>query len=392
MELKASRKREREKSTTPAPPDSLPSPAKKSSPDGVTASTGPQPKASLKPVQPSFTDLAVPPTQRSPPASETDDSSDQEPPPLPATKESAPKVLTSTPPYEGLNSVVCAYKAGTLKFSESGLTRGLAAKLCNEEIEASRKWSRKDQVKFRPMIVSALRLLYPRKQESWFNSAFLSSPSGAAEYWRRVLALRSAAWSAAFQKQQEAKNAYLTPLKQRIRAAIEARERARLGNLSGATVTPPSGSKNSPIPLSSNSSSSSEDNGEMLTTEPSSSRSITKAERLAPGPETYTPSEIKNFARVAKSIRRVNDGAAPSHAAATADLIDVEFSDNMGRARRAWAAPKSSWKKERFKQMCSQAAKIMEDRSVFILCTLNYECDHFIWASATTLSGTPKQC
>ena len=80
----------------------------------------------------------------------------------------------------------------------------------------------------------------------------------------------------------------------------------------------------------------------------------------------YAEAEIKKFERVANTIRKVNDGIIANHSAATADFIDVEFSNNTGRARRAWSS-RSTWEKERLKQACSQAARIMEERSVLYL-------------------------
>ena len=47
---------------------------------------------------------------------------------------------------------------------------------------------------------------------------------------------------------------------------------------------------------------------------------------------------MKKFDRVAKTIRKVNDGLIANHSAAAADFLDVEFSNNTGRARRAWAS------------------------------------------------------
>ena len=92
---------------------------------------------------------------------------------------------------------------------------------------------------------------------------------------------------------------------------------------------------------------------------------VTNPDKPIPTHSYYTASEaeIKKFERVASTIRKVNDGLIANHSAATADFIDVEFSNNTGRARRAWAS-QSAWNKERLKQACSQAARIMEERQV----------------------------
>ena len=290
-----------------------------------------------------------------------DESSDGAEPPEP-TPESPTESAAAAPDllYEGLNSVLCAYKAGKLKPNENGLTYSLCAALCRDEREASKRWSRKDKAKFKPMIMSALRLIFP-KTKNWESKQFLQSPGGAASYWRTVLARRCQVWTDAAKREKLIKEAYLTPLKQRIRAKIEMRKMraGRSSSMSSTpTTTPHSGTKDSPISVQL---SSSDDSSDAEVSRPSTDVKTTPKAKMAPGPETYTKAEMKNFERIANSIQQVDDGTVASHSAATADFIDVEFGGNLGRAKRAFQT-KSGWRKERFKQACTQAARIMQER------------------------------
>ena len=205
--------------------------------------------------------------------------------------------------------------------------------------------------------MSALSLIFPKKKD-WDSKHFLQTPGGAASYWRTVLDRRANVWEEADKKEKLMRSAFLTPLKQRIREKIRMRKQQRLGQSSSSSQSEPhSGSKESPISVTLT---SDESSGEESASA-ADSAAKPKTAKLAPGPDTYTKAEIKNFERVADSIRKVDEGLATSHSAATADFIDVEFAGNLGRAKRAWSS-KSPWKKERFKQACTQAARIMEDR------------------------------
>ena len=81
---------------------------------------------------------------------------------------------------------------------------------------------------------------------------------------------------------------------------------------------------------------------------------------MAPGPETYTQSEIKMFEKMARTIDEVDE--SKGHVNAVADFIDTEFSDNTGMMVKARKAHKGSWRKGRFTRACEKAAKIMEER------------------------------
>ena len=215
-----------------------------------------------------------------------------------------------------------------------------------------------------PKIHSALKLIFPNsyKEDSQLgNQRVPLHPRWSSQLLENNTCSESGHLGRTCRENQTkaAKETYITPLKQRIRAKIEERRNARLGQISTTLSSPHSGSKASPISVNSSSDDSSADEG---SSDKTSSAAVSPS-RMAPGPETYTKAEIKKFDRVTKTIGKVNDGLIAKHSAATAEFIDAEFSNNTGRARRAWAA-KSPWKQERLKQACSQAARIMEERLV----------------------------
>ena len=84
--------------------------------------------------------------------------------------------------------------------------------------------------------MSTLRLVYPTKVQSWFQSSLLKSHSGAAKYWAKVLARRDEIWGATTYKIEMTKKVlYAKSLKDRIRAKIDQRRRARLNALGTAS-------------------------------------------------------------------------------------------------------------------------------------------------------------
>ena len=83
-------------------------------------------------------------------------------------------------------------------------------------------------------------------------------------------------------------------------------------------------------------------------------------EKLVDPPESYSRAEMKAFAKHAKAIR--NLPSDKNHTPATADYIDTEFSDNSGRAARILLS-QFSWKRHKFKEIVSKAARVMEERS-----------------------------
>ena len=275
------------------------------------------------------------------------------------------------PTFEGLNSIVCACGRRDSERIEptydGEINFMICTEMCNEEIEELDKWTPEQKAQRRPMILSALRMLYPRKPDRWFSKkSFLKSPRGTAQYWRKVLVQRSRHWLKRHQHEEKKAKAMggalaaaaLTPIQRRIREKLQ-----RAKPKSAATLSP-RGRKATPIIIGTDSSHS-EDSDEpkevqsaLELSQPESKN--TPEQKLAPGPETYSRSEMKTFAKIATAINEVD--VTKGHSAAVADFIDSEFSDNSGMMSKARRAPKDSWRRKRFNSACEKAAKIMEER------------------------------
>ena len=220
--------------------------------------------------------------------------------------------------------------------------------------------------------LSALRKLYPRKPESWYQrKAFLKSPRGTALYWKKVLAQKAKAWRKEHElehkKAQKRKafdpDVFDTPVLHRIKDKLSHRSKS-------TTVmgSPRDGRKSTPIVIGTESSNSEDSDSQddsrdaVLPTqsEPAAAAARSPEPKLAPGPETYTRGEMKTFARMAATINNVD--VTKGHSSAVADFIDSEFLDNSEMMNKARRAPKESWRKRRFNTACEKAAKITEER------------------------------
>ena len=84
--------------------------------------------------------------------------------------------------YEGLNSILCAYKMGAIEPGVGSMTHKVCAEVCSDEATAVSAWSREKVLRFHPMILSALKVVYPNKKVEWFSKPFLQSASSAAKY------------------------------------------------------------------------------------------------------------------------------------------------------------------------------------------------------------------
>jgi hypothetical protein len=259
--------------------------------------------------------------------------------------------------FRGLKSIVCAYKLGDIEpsSSEDGITFGVCAEICEDEAKAAHNWSSSEREIYHPMVISALRIIYPDKKESWFNKPFLLSPKGTAIYWTRVLERRAAIWRAAEQNLIATKpTAQTTPvqsLTERIRAKIKKRE------ISKTSPSPKPKSHVHKTLLYP----SSDDSDRAEPASAHADEAEDEGPKLAPGPDTFSRSEIKQFGKVAEAIRNYDEGKG--HTVATCDFVDSEFSDGTGilaRARRS----STNWKQLRVDKACQQAATILEDRQV----------------------------
>ena len=302
--------------------------------------------------------------------------------------------------FEMLHSVLCAYKDDSNTEMVPGspdLPYELCAELCRDEVDAISRWSKAEKSRFHPAIISALHLVYKNKKPEWFKSKFLSSQDQTAKYWSQVLTRRSEIWDAAAARASAVlANAAIATisLKERIRQKIKERKQGKIAELK---VSAPSAGKRSSkgagaAPVSCPGSSSSSDSEvappdvvdlsqspgvPTCTDRPAAAAA--PAEKLAPPPDSYTKVEIKTFARIAASIRDVDErrGFAP----ATIDFIDREFSDATGRLAKA-SKSRDPWKQKRLDIACSMAAKIMEDRYANMLAIIH----------ASTPSNGQQQC
>ena len=334
---------------------------KRKTPD--TEATVPVPRTRKKPspIQPLLDLMASQP----PPLTQESDQSDDE---VPEPDEAGAK----KPTFHQLNSILCEYKDGNISPSFDGeFPYKICAEMCTEEADDILNWSPIQKQQRRPMIISALRLTYKDKRDEWFRKPFLMSPEGASSYWRKVLQRRAEIWQAAHLREKAKREAktrpepslLMTSVHDRLKAKLRARVSEYRTDTKQTKASP--GHRASPIVIDTSSdsesgSSSPHENaatGEMVTEGP-----MKKSQKLAPGPETYSVSEIKRFASMAKTIKHVDESRG--HSAAVADFVDLEFSDNTGMMTKARRAAKDSWKKNRFNDACAKAAHIMEERSV----------------------------
>ena len=183
-------------------------PKKKPSPEGAKAPC--KPEASKQSL--SDSDDEVPPP---------------EPPPLRSEQPSAGPGKVRL--FEQLNSVLCAYKDKTIRPGSQELPFDICTELCKEEAQTVAAWNPSTCKRFHEAVVSALRLVYPHKRDSWFESPFLLSPTGAAKYWSRVLSRRADIWRTAATK---AKALHRESLQQKIRRKIDERRQSRIKSLS----------------------------------------------------------------------------------------------------------------------------------------------------------------
>ena len=221
-----------------------------------------------------------------------------------------------------------------------------------------------------PMLISALRLIYGNKPNSWFDAWWARGPDEVTEFWTQILQARANKWKRLHKKAKRkaeetsaAAEGY-SPMKSvahRLQQKLKKRKRKDLDKPKQR-----SGEKSSPIIVrdsdTSDSSASSGDDARHAASASSSGEPAEKEEKLAPGPETYTKAEIKTYAKMARAIEEVDE--SKGHSAAVADFIDSEFSDNSDMMVKARRAAKGTWKRGRFIRACEKAGKIMEERSV----------------------------
>ena len=243
------------------------------------------------------------------------------------------------PTFEGLNSVLCEYKKckenGDDSFKpsyEGPLTFEVCAEMADEEATDIDGWSYQQKIERRPMIVSALRLVYKNKKEEWFSKPFLMSPLGAAEYWQEVLKRRAALWREAHKSAQQraaTSNDMVSPVRSSVHRRL--REKLKKKSKNNSTSSPHTaaddGSRMSPVVVSSDpedSMSPPDVSTPAGNSTGSSSSSSKKMKKSTPHPKSYTRDEIKRYAKMTKTIRNVDESRG--HSSAVADFLDLEFS------------------------------------------------------------------
>lgn len=188
-----------------AGPDDRPPPTKKPSPEVPPVKNKTKPKRRPK------KDVPAPlEAEMAPPSPDHDsESSDKE-----------------TQPYDGLNSIVCACKQeGGFTPGKDGLTFEFCVELVEEEILAAAEWDREQKTQYLPMIISALKFLYPSIEGSWDNKVFSKSPSGAARYWIKVLKSWKLRWE---DKAEDEKQPHKSP--PATMASVTSRIRNKIAN------------------------------------------------------------------------------------------------------------------------------------------------------------------
>lgn len=143
-------------------------------------------------------------------------------PPLMVTTQRSPRLKASIQCY------ICEYKKENSTFAPSldgpiPIPFTVAAEMCTDEADNIDERSYQQKIDRRPMIISALRLIYKNKKEEWFSKPFLTSPLGATEYWQRVLRRRAAIWREAHntaQTRAEAMQKTVSPVRSSVHSRL----------------------------------------------------------------------------------------------------------------------------------------------------------------------------
>ena len=350
-ELKESRKRRRDEpsssSKSASPADSSASPEEVHPP---SKKTSPEPKSPVK-------------TTASKKAVISLTASSEEEPPSPV-KPATPKPVVKKPSYAGLNSVLCAFREGGFTPGKDGMTFELCAELASDEIMEIARWSPRQLATYHPMIFDALELVYPGKTSKWLKLPFAKSHTATANYWVKVLNKWKQIWlkkAAKLVSPPPVHSPAMLALTKRIRKKLDGKTTEKIREVTKNSASAPAKKVSAKPIVVSGSDSDGEEQEVLMTPEAEEAGEDKKAvEKLADPPGSYSRAEMKAFAKHAKAIR--NLPSDKNHTPATADFIDAEFSDNSGRAARILRSP-FSWKRQKFKEITSKAARVMEERS-----------------------------
>ena len=288
-ELSASKKRPREKGSRPATGQPKTSnstaaeaeqpPSKKLSPDSS------QNKNPSAPKSPEMTAVV-----HNPKSSEDEPPSPEKPMAIP---------LKPLPLYASLESIVCAYREGGFHPGVGNMTFAICVELVEDEIQKVDTWERSQTKKFQPAIISALKLIYPKRGSRWEQHECARSPSAAKKYWRKVLTKWKNMWASEMLPKTAAPpktSPTMGAIAQRIREKIEKRKSSKTVQLSPAK----SGMQPIPIVISDSDSSGCEAPAAKAAGAASSSSEKQTGNKLAPGPDSYTRQEMKSYAKMVR--------------------------------------------------------------------------------------------
>ena len=213
--LSASKKRQRDESSSRSAqlnPSADVNPKKKASPETAESTT------------------SVVPPKPLPVGAFAQDSDDDVP--MPGSSSKSPPEKPNNRLFESLQSILCGYKDKKICPGSKNLPFEICAEMCKEEADEMLKWNLADKRRMHKSVLSAIRLVYPNKKESWYSSQFLLNPAGAAQYWSRVLLRRAEIWRAAANRSAApASTARPKSLKEKIREKIAQRRASRIRNL-----------------------------------------------------------------------------------------------------------------------------------------------------------------
>lgn len=210
--------------------------------------------------------------------------------------------LKPLPVYASLESIVCAYREGGFHPGVGNMTFGICVELIEDEIKKVDAWDRTQTKELQPAVISALKLIYPKRGSRWEQHECARSPSAAKKYWRKVLTKWKNMWAGEMLPKTAVPpktSPTMGVIAERIREKIEKRESTKTATLS------PAKSGSQPIPIVISDSDSSGGEAPAAKPEMDSSSSEKLSGKLAPGPKSYTREEMKSFAKMVRVTNHV---------------------------------------------------------------------------------------
>ena len=258
--------------------------------------TAQPPNKKLSPEAPRPTKSHAPKSPELAPAASATGREEEEPP----SPEKAINIPLKPPAlHESLESIVCAYREGGFRPGVGNMTFAICVDLIKDEIARVNKWDRPQTKKMQPAIISALKLIYPKRGARWDQHECARSPSAAKKYWQKVLTKWRDMWAREMMPQTPAaskSSPTMDAITKRIRDKIKARASAK----ASPTSLPKRGAQPIPIVISDSDSSGCEDVADKVGAASASAEK--QSAKLAPGPDKYTHQEMKSFAKMVCSM------------------------------------------------------------------------------------------